>query len=66
MARPQLLADGERARVLAALGPAPVDVDALQRATGLASRALQVALMELQLAGRVEREGALVSLRPDE
>ena len=30
--------DGERARVLAALGPNPIDIDALMRATGLGAR----------------------------
>jgi DNA processing protein len=62
-APPPLLEDGERDRVLAALGPAPVDVDALQRATGVGTRALQVVLMELQLAGRIERDGGRVALR---
>jgi DNA processing protein len=51
------------ARLLAALGPAPVDIDELARATGLAARALQIALIELALAGRIERHGhQLVSL----
>jgi DNA processing protein len=54
---------GERARLLAALGPAPVDIDELGRATGLPPRALQIALIELALAGRIERHGhQLVSL----
>jgi len=62
---PAPLSEGERDRILAALGPAPVDVDALVRATGLAIRSVQVALMELALAGRIERHGnGLVSLRP--
>lgn len=55
----------DRQRLLAALGPAPVDVDELARATGLPARALQVALIELALAGRIERHGhQLVSLAP--
>ena len=55
----------ERDRLLAALGPAPVDVDELGRATGLSARALQIALIELSLAGRIERHGhQLVSLAP--
>ncbi len=55
----------DRDRVIAALGPAPVDVDALVRGTGLAIRAVQVALIELALAGRIERHGnGLVSLAP--
>jgi DNA processing protein len=55
----------DRERLLAALGPAPVDVDELARATGLSARAMQVALIELALAGRIERHGhQLVSLTP--
>jgi len=62
---PAPISEGERDRILAALGPAPVDVDALVRATGLAIRSVQVALIELALAGRIERHGnGLVSLRP--
>jgi DNA processing protein len=53
----------DRARLLAALGPAPVDIDELVRATGLPPRAMQIALIELALAGRIERHGhQLVSL----
>jgi DNA processing protein len=50
--------------VLSALGPHPIDIDELTRATGLTSRIVQMALMELDLAGRIERHGSqLVSLR---
>jgi DNA processing protein len=49
--------DGDREKLLAALGPAPVDIDELGRATGLPARAIQIALLELALAGRVERHG---------
>lgn len=60
---PSLLSDNDRDRVLAALGPAPIDVDSLVRGTGLTIRSVQVALMELALAGRLERHGGgLVSL----
>jgi DNA processing protein len=53
----------DRARLLAALGPAPVDIDELVRATGLPVRSMQIALIELALAGRIERHGhQLVSL----
>lgn len=53
----------DRARLLAALGPAPVDIDELVRATGLPARTLHIALIELALAGRIERHGhQLVSL----
>ena len=54
---PPLLDDSDRARVLDALGPAPVDIDALSRATGLGIRAINVVLMELDLAGRIVRHG---------
>ena len=58
------VSDTDRASVVAALGPQPVHVDDLLRATGLAVPALQVALIELDLAGRLEHHGAqLVSLR---
>jgi DNA processing protein len=56
--------DADREKLLAALGPAPIDVDELGRATGLSPRAVQIALLELSLAGRVERHGhQLVSLK---
>jgi DNA processing protein len=61
---PPDLPEAGRARLLEALGPAPVDIDELARATGLAPRALQIALLELALAGRIERHGhQLVSLK---
>lgn len=54
----------DRERLLAALGPAPVDIDALVRATGLPVRSIQVGLLELALADRIERHGhQLVSLK---
>jgi DNA processing protein len=60
------VAPQDRTRVLAALGPAPVDVDELVRATGLPARTLHIALIELALAGRIERHGhQLVSLASD-
>ncbi len=62
---PVALSDRDRDRVLAALGPAPIDVDTLQRGSGLAIRAVQVALIELALAGRIARHGnGLISLVP--
>jgi DNA processing protein len=52
-----------RTRVLGLLGPAPVDIDELARATGLPIRSIRIALIELDLAGRIERHGhQLVSL----
>ncbi len=60
---PPPLSEHDRDRVVAALGPAPVDVDSLVRGTGLSIRAVQAALIELALAGRIERHGnGLVSL----
>jgi DNA processing protein len=60
------VAPQDRARLLAALGPAPVDIDELVRATGLPVRSLQIALIELALAGRIERHGhQLISLVAD-
>ncbi len=48
-----------------ALGPAPVNIDEIVRATGLPARLVQVAIMELALVGAVEFHGSqLVSLKP--
>ncbi len=56
--------DRERLRLLDALGPAPVDIDELGRTTGLSARVIQIGLLELALAGRLERHGhQLVSLK---
>jgi DNA processing protein len=53
----------DRARVMATLGPAPVAVDDIVRATGLDIRSVRTVLIELDLAGLTERHGAqLVSL----
>ncbi len=61
----QPLSERDRDRVVTALGPAPIDIDSLVRATGLSIRAVQAALIELALAGRIERHGnGLVSLVP--
>lgn len=58
------IADDDRTRVLAVLGRVPVDADEIARATGLPARVVQIALLELSLAGRIERHGhQLVSLR---
>ncbi len=61
---PPSLSDSDLNAVIATLGPAPIDIDAIVRATGLPIRAIHVALMELDLSGRIERHGSqLVSLR---
>ena len=47
------------------LGPAPVPVDEIIRLTGASSGSIQMALLELDLAGRLDRHaGNRVSLRP--
>jgi DNA processing protein len=56
-------ADDERARITALLGPTPVPVDDLVRLSGATPAVVRVVLLELELAGRLERHGgALVSL----
>lgn len=55
--------DTLRQKVLMALGPAPVDLDELIRFTGASPRAIHVILLELELAGRLERHrGNKISL----
>jgi DNA processing protein len=54
----------ERELVVSALGPSPVDIDELIRATGVATRKVHIVLLELDLAGRLQRHGQqLVSLK---
>lgn len=54
----------ERALIVGALGPSPVDIDEVIRATGLAARKVHIVLLELDLAGRLQRHGQqLVSLK---
>ena len=53
----------ERSRIIALLGPTPVAIDDLIRLAGCSPAAVRVVLLELQLAGRIERHGgAMVSL----
>ncbi|OWP17828.1 DNA processing protein DprA, partial [Brucella melitensis] len=47
--------DRERDLVIDALGPVPVDVDTLVRHTGIETDAIQLILLELDLAGRLLR-----------
>ncbi len=57
------IAQSDRERVLEALGPSPVDIDELIRATRLETRKVHIILLELDLAGRLQRHGGqLVSL----
>jgi len=51
------LGDDARQQVIEALSPVPVEIDELIRVTGLSARAVAVVLMELELAGRITREG---------
>jgi DNA processing protein len=56
-------ADTDRERVVEALGPTPVSVDELIRHTGLHPAQIFMILLELDLAGRLERHaGGMVSL----
>lgn len=53
----------ERARIVALLGPTPVGIDDLIRMSGASISAVRIVLLELELAGRLERHGGgLVSL----
>jgi DNA processing protein len=55
--------DSERERVIEALGPTPVGVDEIIRHTGLHPAQVFMVLLELDLAGRLERHsGGSVSL----
>ncbi|TBW34318.1 DNA-protecting protein DprA [Siculibacillus lacustris] len=63
--RPTDASDLARRVVLEALGPTPVGVDEILRATGVRTGELQLILMELAIAGRLERHaGGRVSLLP--
>ena len=63
-AAPSEPAEGDRARVVEALGPTPVEIDEVIRFTEVPARSVHVILLELELAGRIERHpGQRVSLR---
>ena len=47
----------DRDKIVEALGPAPIGLDDLIRMTGVEPRQVRVVLVELELAGRVERLG---------
>src|SRR3546814_9046979 len=60
---PMDASDGERRSLIDLLGPTPVAVDALVRQSGQAASTVQLLLLDLELAGRVERHaGAQISL----
>ena len=53
----------ERARIVALLGPTPVNLDDLIRMSGASAAIVRTVLLELELAGRLERHGGgMVSL----
>jgi DNA processing protein len=53
----------ERARIVALLGPAPVQIDDLVRLSKSRPAVVRMVLLELEIAGRLERHGgALISL----
>ena len=51
-----------RSRILALLGPAPVSLDDLVRLSGSTPALVRTVLLELELAGRLERRGGSVAL----
>ncbi len=56
-------ASDERQRVIALLSPAPVSIDDLIRLSQTSPRVVRMVLLELEIAGRIERHGGgLVSL----
>ncbi|MEG3124361.1 DNA-processing protein DprA [Sphingomonas sp. GB1N7] len=55
---PDDASDHERRDLLSLLGPVPVAVDELIRQSGLAPAIVQTVLLELELAGRLERHAA--------
>lgn len=60
---PEDASDADRRAVAGLLGPVPVGVDELIRQSGLAPAVVQTVLLELELAGRLERHaGGRVSL----
>ncbi|MFN3351699.1 DNA-processing protein DprA, partial [Pseudorhodoplanes sp.] len=56
-------APDERNRILALLGPTPVDVDELIRQSGARAAVVRTVLLELEIAGRLDRQpGGRVAL----
>jgi DNA processing protein len=53
---------GDRTRIVSLLGPTPVSIDDLVRLSGCSPATVRVVLLELELAGRIERRGGMVSL----
>jgi DNA processing protein len=56
--------EDERTRILALLGPTPAAIDDLVRLSGATAAVVRTMLLELEIAGRLERHGgSLVSLK---
>jgi len=54
---------GDRARIVSLLGPSPISLDDLIRMAATSPAIVRTVLLELELAGRLERHGGgLVSL----
>lgn len=51
------LEDSQRKRIIQALGPSPVEIDDIIRFSGASPGQVQLVLIELSLAGRLERHG---------
>jgi DNA processing protein len=59
----QQTGDEERSRLIALLGPAPIPIDDLVQLACTSATVVRTVLLELEIAGRIERHGAgLVSL----
>jgi len=56
--------DAARDRIVSLLGPSPISLDELARAAEAPTREVRIALIELELAGRIEYAGDRVALRP--
>lgn len=55
--------DSDRARIISLLGPSPIGIDDLIRLAKVSPTTVRVVLLELELAGRLERHGGgLVSM----
>lgn len=64
---PEEPGSSERARIVELVGPSPAQVDDIVRQSGASARMVQIVLLELELAGRLERRaGGAVALRPIE
>ena len=55
--------NGARARIVGLLSPTPVSIDDLVRLSGQSPAGVRITLLELELAGRIERQpGGLIAL----